>query len=61
MKDSVYEFYVGYWVEQWAKYSWVYFNSKKEAKNYVAKNYASKKLFKIETDGKTTWVIYPIF
>jgi hypothetical protein len=52
---------VGYANSYTTKYSYVYFNSFKDAKNYVANNYINKNLFNIETDGKTTFLINPRF
>jgi hypothetical protein len=61
MKDLVFEFWVGYSNSQTAKYDWIYFESYKDAKNYVAKKYDNKSLFNINTDGKTTFLINPKF
>ena len=51
---------VGIWNRLDKKFSFVNFNSFKDAKIYVKNNFA-KSLFEIETDYKTTFIIYPKF
>ena len=52
---------IGYAKSLNENYTWTSFNSFKEAKNYIAKMYSNKKLFTVDTDNKTTFLITPNF
>jgi len=54
-------FAVGYAKSYTTEYTYISFNSFKEAKNYVATMYSNKKIFNVQTDGKTTFLITPNF
>jgi hypothetical protein len=52
---------VGYAKSFTSNYSFINFNSLKEAKHYVSTMYSNKNLFTIETDNKTSFLITPKF
>ncbi len=52
---------VGYAKSFTSEYSYINFNSLKEAKNYVSTMYSNKNLFTIQTDNKTSFLITPKF
>lgn len=54
-------FAIGYAKSYNEKFTYTFFNSFKEAKNYVATMYSNKRIFNVETDGRTTFLVTPIF
>lgn len=54
-------FAIGYAKSYNENFTYTFFNSYKEAKNYIATMYSNKRIFNVTTDGKTTFLVTPIF
>ena len=54
-------FSIGYAKSFTEEFTYTFFNSFKEAKNYVATMYSNKNIFNVETDGRTGFLITPKF
>ena len=54
-------FSIGYAKSFTENFTFTFFKSYKETKNYVATMYSNKNIFNVETDGRTGFLITPKF